>query len=229
MNHKLSNEGTLLVEGSIEPDPNTFKARLNERGYFPTMDGFDITKDVKYVGGSAYGLKNDTFMLYEDEIRKYKILICVKVHYSTKLLLSEEVYILHTKDLDLSKFEVSYSTDMKHKKYRVPASIEHFKVYIPRFNEAVAVKPKQQEAPKPAYDFANPEHYKSPGDKTTLEKMVALYGIDETIVFFKLSIFKYKDRLGKKPGEDVAREVAKIKKCEEIIVELLRQKNESRD
>jgi hypothetical protein len=59
--------------------------------------------------------------------------------------------------------------------------------------------------------------------------MVALYGIDETIVFFKLSIFKYKDRLGKKPGEDVAREVAKIKKCEEIIAQLLKQKDEDRD
>lgn len=227
MIHKLINESTLLVPGSIEPDPNTFKARLNERGYFPTMDGFDVNKDVKYVGGSAYGLSNDTFMLYEDEIRKFKMLICVKVNYKTKLLLSEEVYILHTKDLDLSKLEMSYSTDMVHKKYRVPASTAFFKVYIPRFSEAVAVKPKQEE-PK-AYDFINPEHYKNPGDKTTLEKMVALYGIDETIVFFKLSIFKYKDRLGKKPGEDVAREVAKIKKCEEIIVQLLKQKDEDRD
>lgn len=60
------------------------------------------------------------------------------------------------------------------------------------------------------YDFINPNHYKQDDGKQTWERMVDIYGIEKTAIFCELNAFKYQDRMGKKPNEDIEREKGKI-------------------
>lgn len=60
------------------------------------------------------------------------------------------------------------------------------------------------------YDYINPEHYVQDDGRQTWEHMVDEFGEYETAVFCKLNAYKYADRSGKKPNEDVEREQKKI-------------------
>ena len=60
------------------------------------------------------------------------------------------------------------------------------------------------------YDFINPQHYVQDDGRQTWEHMVEDFGLYETAVFCKLNAYKYADRIGKKPNEDVEREQKKI-------------------
>ena len=60
------------------------------------------------------------------------------------------------------------------------------------------------------YDYINPEHYVQDDGRQTWEHMVDEFGEYETAVFCKLNAYKYADRIGKKPNEDVEREQKKI-------------------
>ena len=60
------------------------------------------------------------------------------------------------------------------------------------------------------YDYVNPDHYKQDDGKQTWERMVDKFGLEETAIFCELNAFKYQDRMGKKPNEDVEREQGKI-------------------
>jgi hypothetical protein len=60
------------------------------------------------------------------------------------------------------------------------------------------------------YDYVNPQHYVQEDGRQTWEHMVDEFGLYETAVFCKLNAYKYADRIGKKPNEDVEREQAKI-------------------
>jgi hypothetical protein len=60
------------------------------------------------------------------------------------------------------------------------------------------------------YDYVNPDHYKQDDGKQTWERMVDKYGVEKTAIFCELNAFKYQDRIGKKPNEDVEREQNKI-------------------
>jgi hypothetical protein len=60
------------------------------------------------------------------------------------------------------------------------------------------------------YDYVNPQHYVQDDGRQTWEHMVDEFGAYETAVFCKLNAYKYNDRIGKKPNEDIEREQKKI-------------------
>lgn len=70
------------------------------------------------------------------------------------------------------------------------------------------------------YDYINPSHYIQEDGKQTWERMVEEFGEFETAVFCKLNAYKYADRMGKKPNEDIEREKKKIQWYEDKAAEL---------
>ncbi len=70
------------------------------------------------------------------------------------------------------------------------------------------------------YDFINPQHYVQDDGRQTWEHMVDKWGEEQTALWCEMTAFKYQDRIGKKPGEDVEREQNKIKWYEDKAVEL---------
>lgn len=70
------------------------------------------------------------------------------------------------------------------------------------------------------YDYINPSHYVQNDGRQTWEHMVDEFGEYETAVFCKLNAYKYADRIGKKPNEDVGREQKKIEWYENKAAEL---------
>ena len=63
----------------------------------------------------------------------------------------------------------------------------------------------------PGYEFVNhPSHYNQ-YDKEVVEMMNAIWGPEETAIWCKLTAFKYRMRLGLKPGETVERDLEKEK------------------
>ena len=93
---------------------------------------------------------------------------------------------------------------------------------------------KEDEMPKEkdAYDYINPQHYVQDDGRQTWERMVDEYGLKETAIFCKLNAYKYRDRIGKKPGEDSAREQGKIdwydKKADELFEQLKMEKTRTK-
>jgi hypothetical protein len=59
------------------------------------------------------------------------------------------------------------------------------------------------------YDFISPDHYKDQ-QVETIEKIERIWGIRRAFEWCEVTAFKYRDRIGKKPGENVEREVGKI-------------------
>lgn len=60
------------------------------------------------------------------------------------------------------------------------------------------------------YDFVNPEHYKGYSIET-VEMMIRVWGKETVALFAEMSVFKYRMRMGKKPGEPIEREMEKIR------------------
>jgi len=60
------------------------------------------------------------------------------------------------------------------------------------------------------YDFINPPHYIQNDGRQTWERMLDYWTIKEVALWCKISAFKYQDRMGKKPNEDIKREEKKI-------------------
>lgn len=60
------------------------------------------------------------------------------------------------------------------------------------------------------YDYIKPDHYKQEDGRQTIDLMVDEFGLLNTAIFCELNAFKYASRMGKKPGEDEARERAKM-------------------
>lgn len=73
------------------------------------------------------------------------------------------------------------------------------------------------------YDFINPSHYIQDDGKQTWERMVDIWGVENTALWCEMTAFKYQDRMGKKPGEDEQRELNKIKWYTEKAKELRNQ------
>ena len=63
---------------------------------------------------------------------------------------------------------------------------------------------------KDDYDFINPNHYVQNDGRQTWEHMVDEFGKEKTAIFCELNAYKYKDRMGKKPGENIEREQGKV-------------------
>ena len=81
------------------------------------------------------------------------------------------------------------------------------------------INPIEEEKQK--YEFVNsPAHYQQEDGKETWERMVEKWGEEKTALWCEMTAFKYEDRMGKKPGEDIEREKGKIEwyknKAEEL-------------
>lgn len=62
------------------------------------------------------------------------------------------------------------------------------------------------------YEYVeHPDHYNKPGEKETWEKMCDIWGPEKCALWCEMTAYKYADRIGSKPGEDVQREANKIK------------------
>ena len=71
------------------------------------------------------------------------------------------------------------------------------------------------------YDYVNPSHYKlwhSMEDTFIIHKNVL--SREEYIGFLKGNILKYQMRLGRKPGESVERDMAKIETYQKQLLEI---------
>ena len=103
--------------------------------------------------------------------------------------------------------------NMNHEKAR-----ETFKKTISEKNKLKIKKMEEQ----PVYNFVNPEHYKGHGIET-IDKMIKIWGWETVALYCEINAFKYRDRIGRKPGEPIEREMEKIKwyenKAEELRIE----------
>lgn len=70
------------------------------------------------------------------------------------------------------------------------------------------------------YDYINPQHYVQEDGKQTWERMVDKYGLEATAIFCELNAYKYKERMGKKPNEELKREMNKAEWYEKKAKEL---------
>mgnify|MGYP000961775078 CR=1 FL=1 len=64
---------------------------------------------------------------------------------------------------------------------------------------------------KEEYDYINPTHYVQADGRQTWERMLDKWSAAEVALWCEMTVFKYEDRIGKKPNEDDERELDKIK------------------
>ena len=74
--------------------------------------------------------------------------------------------------------------------------------------------PKQQ-----SYDFVDPQHYKD-GGMEAIDMMRRIWGDDKVIAHCEMNAFKYRVRVGKKPGADIQTDLAKARWYEDKAIEL---------
>jgi hypothetical protein len=60
------------------------------------------------------------------------------------------------------------------------------------------------------YDCINPSHYKN-YSLETIEMMQAIYGKEATALYCEMTAFKYRMRMGTKPGNSIEQDLAKEK------------------
>lgn len=61
------------------------------------------------------------------------------------------------------------------------------------------------------YEMVNhPSHYNS-SSVETIEKMIRIWGYEKTAIWCEMTAFKYRDRIGNKPGNSLEQEMGKIK------------------
>lgn len=69
----------------------------------------------------------------------------------------------------------------------------------------------------------HPKHYNS-FSKEVIDMMVDIWGIEKTITFCEINAFKYKMRLGEKPGQPIEQDLKKanwyLNKAKELKVKL---------
>lgn len=71
------------------------------------------------------------------------------------------------------------------------------------------------------YEYVHsPAHYVQEDGRETWERMLDLWTLEEVALWCEMTVFKYEDRLGKKPNETIDRDQGKIdwytKKAEEL-------------
>lgn len=60
------------------------------------------------------------------------------------------------------------------------------------------------------YDFINPDHYKSSSSsKEVIDMMIDIWGIEAVMLHCEITAFKYRMRIGKKPGQSIENELNK--------------------
>ena len=60
------------------------------------------------------------------------------------------------------------------------------------------------------YDYVDPDHYQRYGMQAW-EMMIHIFGKDAFVKFCEMNAFKYRMRIGDKPGQDIETELQKIK------------------
>jgi len=74
------------------------------------------------------------------------------------------------------------------------------------------------------YDHINPSHYVQDDGRQTWERMLDKYTKEEVALWMDITVFKYEDRMGKKPTETEERDRQKImwytKKAKELREEI---------
>jgi len=83
----------------------------------------------------------------------------------------------------------------------------------------------------PDYEYVNsPAHYVQEDGRETWERMLDLWTKEEVALWCEMTVFKYQDRLGKKPNETVDRDQGKIdwytNKAKELREEIEREKRQ---
>ena len=68
--------------------------------------------------------------------------------------------------------------------------------------------------------FINPKHYQRMS-KEVWEMMMDVWGKEKYIAFCEMNAFKYRQRLGKKPGESIERDLDKARWYESKASELI--------
>lgn len=58
------------------------------------------------------------------------------------------------------------------------------------------------------YDYINPDHYKN-YSKEVIDMMVDIYGKESTAIHCEMTAFKYRMRMGTKPGQSIERDMEK--------------------
>lgn len=77
------------------------------------------------------------------------------------------------------------------------------------------------------YDYINPNHYKgASSNKEVWEMMLEIWGPEKFIAHCEMCAFKYRMRIGKKPGQSVEREMEKIRWYESKAEEVREKNNE---
>ena len=73
------------------------------------------------------------------------------------------------------------------------------------------------------YDYVRPSHYVQEDGRETWERMLDIWTKEEVALWCEMTVFKYQDRIGKKPNENIEIENAKIdwykKKAKELRAE----------
>lgn len=78
--------------------------------------------------------------------------------------------------------------------------------YEARFKEKAPLEIKEIDS----YDYINPAHYVQDDGRQTWERMLDHWTPDEVALWCEMTVFKYQDRKGKKPNEEIIREQKKI-------------------
>lgn len=76
------------------------------------------------------------------------------------------------------------------------------------------------------YDMINPNHYKNSSIET-IEKMRRIWGDEKVAIYCEITAFKYRDRIGTKPGQPLDQEMSKIKWYEAKAKELTQPTREN--
>lgn len=126
------------------------------------------------------------------------------------------------KELEKTKGSVEF---FRNQYYKVLKEKEELDGIKPDSNEEVT-----SETPELSkYDFINPVHYDEDDGRETYEHMIDKWGKEAVALWCEMTAFKYKRRMGKKPTEDMERELNKmewyVKKAKEIRLSIKRDQD----
>ena len=93
--------------------------------------------------------------------------------------------------------------------------VQYKKMHNHEFDVKIALNiheetPVTVENKKEEYDYINPQHYVQSDGRQTWERMLDTWSVEQVALWCEMTAFKYIDRMGKKPNEDVDRENKKI-------------------
>jgi len=75
------------------------------------------------------------------------------------------------------------------------------------------------------YDLVSPKHYQT-FSKETIDMMINIWGAEAVILHCEMTAFKYRMRIGNKPGQDIKVDLAKAKWYESKAIELKQKINQ---